>query len=715
MKQQHGRHLGDRKESRSTIHTHHHFLHHIKILSFCCCTRSTTQKKDYMRHASKIALSIVLLAGCIPATYADDCEKSNVVTTCFVQRSQGRDKTVQVVGTTDFTHLYDADCWYATLSITPEYTKSMHNRRKDICECLFGPVLQTNATGASCDECSIRIQGCGITGANRATNALAADNFYLPSDFDSTVRFTPAIRNIMVNFDLYVGLGTWFDCFENVYFRLYAPFTHSRWNLGMKETVLNTGAIEPSYGFGDFTPGSLSPSDLLDSFTEFASGCNAPKPTTGERYVGQTENNGNEPIYLPDPIQTVCFQPLKYSKLDPCERRRNGVADLRAEFGWDIFNCPDYHLGTNWQIAFPTGTHDCAEYLFMPRVGSGHWETGGGLSAHYTLWRSNEETCSLSIWLDANITHQFRRREERVFDLKNKPLSRYLLASKFRPLNNDNEVPSRNIGIVTRGAPQFYNEYAPVANLTKQTVRVSAAIHADVVAWLNATWCNWTIDLGYNFWARSCERIDCDDCPCDGLCGSTRALDGQTWGLKGTAHMFGFAPSDVSPVTGLVPNQAIGTSATQSNATLFGDNACITNPLDNSAIDNPAAPAVAGRLAGGTNLKPQPNSPGQTPTLNTSIPPIFLTQNDVDMSIRTRGLSHKVFGHVSYIFDRDCYTPFIGFGGFAEFAQNGGKDCPSTSTTASTSTKSKNCCDKTCIDCGVSQWGLWVKGGIFFN
>lgn len=631
---------------------------------------------------------------------ASSCSTS-AVTTCFVPRSHGRNKVIQVVGAADITHLYDNDCWYAAFAIAPEYSQAF--RQKDICHCLFGPVLTSNVvTGTSTtfttscpsrckdNDCIIRIQGCGTAADQRVNNALAADNFYLPSDFDSEVRFSPRIRSFLLNFDLYVGLGDW-GCLSGLYARFYGPFEHTRWNLRMCEKINNAGTINPSYDFGVFTPGSLAPSDLLGSFSQYIVGCNAPAPTRG------TISGGPEEFEFTIPCPPfVTFQPLQAGRISRCEITKNGFADLRAEFGWNFFNCEDYHLGLNFQVSAPTSCRrNCADFLFAPHIGSGHWEVGGGLTGHYTFWRSECEDFNIGFYLDANITHLLSRCEERVFDLKNKPLSRYLLASKFIPTNS--MIANANL-IGTTGSAnfQFAHEFAPVANITRQNVKVSAAVQADLVAWFNVSWCNFGLDVGYNFWARSCEKIRCN-AKCNKRCPT--GLDGRTWGLKGTARMFGFASSDDE---GFESFESVGLSATQSLVTING---CITNPNTNTAIDNPEI-AEAG-FPGTIVLNNVPGIGGVP--VNTSIQPVLLTQNDVDLCSSTRGISHKVFGHLNYSLDWDCWQPFIGVGGSAEFAQHHrNKNCQ-PNTVVATSNK------KNCIDCALSEWSVWIKGGISFN
>ena len=112
----------------------------------------------------------------------------------------------------------------------------------------------------------------------------------------------------------------------------------------------------------------------------------------------------------------------------------------------------------------------------------------------------------------------------------------------------------------------------------------------------------------------------------------------------------------------------------------------------------------------------------------TSRDPVILSIADIDIEgSQTKGLSNKIFTHFSYAWlDNEDWTPYIGIGAEIEFAQQNG-DCnkPSCNTNpcAANSCSGGSCfttsgcstCDTDCMRCGISQWGVWIKGGISFN
>ena len=87
-------------------------------------------------------------------------------------------------------------------------------------------------------------------------------------------------------------------------------------------------------------------------------------------------------------------------------------------------------------------------------------------------------------------------------------------------------------GDVTPSA-QFQSAFTTVANLTTFNVNVKIAAQADLVAMFNYSRGAHSLDVGYNFWGRSCEKI-CKRC--------ASPLDsGNTWALKGDAFVYGYA------------------------------------------------------------------------------------------------------------------------------------------------------------------------------
>jgi hypothetical protein len=600
----------------------------------------------------------------------------------FVQwRSQSRNVPRKLVGTTSHhVYLHDMESFYGTFNITPQYDQTFNG--DDIAEVFFGSSLTGAPATNNCNSGSNN--GCNnnalvISGSlvpNRAPFEWMAENFYLPRDFKSTITFSPKLRDFLVDFYLYVGLDEWV---KGMYFRIYGPVVNNKATLEPCETIDQAGTI--GYAPGFFSPNEVPTDILLPSALAFFS--------------------GRTTVIVPG----ITVDPLLKSKITDCKESITGFADLRGEFGWNYLH-EDYHVGFNIQAAAPTGSRPHGEFLFEPYVGNGkHWELGLGLSAHWTMWRSQDDEQHLDFVFEADVTHLFNASQQRVFDLVGKPNSRYMLAEKMnlKPTQHlfGNTEPDRDgTGTVTQASSQFNNEYSPVANFSTRHVNVSVGVQGDIVAMLNYTYHGFSFDLGYNYWGMSHEDIDLTDCD------NTPAFPENTWALKGDAQTFGFAmvgsEAKAIPLSG---TEMGGTSTSGLGATIHqGTNIPATNITD--AITNPAVDnAQFAQTGNGGPLGNSNIDAGMIggPQIQTSIQPVFISITDLNIEgAETRGSSNKIFSHFSYTWiDREDWIPYLGIGFDAEFGNVGGRD-------------NSDSCDNG-ISAALSEWAVFIKGGVSFD
>lgn len=597
-------------------------------------------------------------------------------------RSQSINDARELVGWQTQINKADMCQTYGSFSITPEYTRSFNSSR--IAQALFCDALTENC----CNRTSLKIQGSKVS--DRNPKALMAENFYLPTDYDSIVTVNPKIDNFLVDFNMYLGLD---GLKEGLFFRIHAPVVYTGWQLNYDETIVNAGtnAYDPGYFTSIVTnietnPQGLPRTAMLNNFVEYASdGLSIDSAIGG--------------------FATTTFNPLESARWSHCRKTLTGLADLRMQLGWNILSCPNYHLGFSIQAAAPTGNRPLGQFLFEPIVGNGHhWELGGGMTFHTNICQNCQESCSWDLYLDANITHLFKARQCRTFDLCGKPLSRYMLASKFGNTTPTNLEASVN-GAYAIPSAQFANQFTPVANITTIPVNVSAAVQSDIVLKLAWTHCNFQWDLGYNFWARSCEKISRYTGPC-----CYEKFPSYTYALKGNAFVYGFQRNEA----GVNPD-GIPLSATQSNATIFGS---IANPgSDNSTIDNPFPAYISVEQDHNQLVTTEAGSTVWT-QVNTSYNPVFIKEEDIDLaSGQQRGISNKLFTHLGYTWtDHGEWIPFIGIGGEVEWGRRNHKsDCQDSCKQSDKCCKRKICYDTCCQDFALSQWGVWVKGGVSFN
>lgn len=597
----------------------------------------------------------------------------------------------------DQVHKFDMDERYGNFSVAIGGERTF--RPSAMAKCLFGNLLTSNPNNSDLgcnnkcdDECStILVQGSTV--ADRSSNAILADYFYLPTDFSSTLSFKPQISSFFVDFNYYMGLDSWW---KGGYLRLYTPFVHTRRTLHMTENVIDDGT--QGYPAGYFDSVATPVEELLPNATAFLSGGSVTTDNITGHGLCFGKIRGDFDCNSQIPFERGC---------DGDSRTKNGLADLRAELGWNFWQNEDYHFGLNLQAAAPTGTRPKAKFLFDAVVGNGkHWELGGGATGHYTFWRGCDESRHFSINMDLSVLHLFGAKQQRVFDLAGKPLSRYMLAAKFRPATASDTLAGG--APVDAGGTKanfiFANEFTPVANLTTQDVKVSVGAQVDFNLWFNFSASRFSADFGYNLWYSGCERINClnDECPLQNCCDVE--FENNTWAVKGDEYVFGFHRADLTP-------QAL--SASDSTATILGGTAQPVFPeINNEGVDNPL-PAFAGTDIGSLV------SGNDDVTINTSIQTKFINANDLGAAIssamRSRQLSNKVWGYVQYTWDREeGYVPYLGIGASGEF---GGRGCDEKCNDVANNNTTANCnsnCETSCIKCTPSQWSVWGKLGFTF-
>jgi len=575
------------------------------------------------------------------------------VATSFNTRSISRNAARDLAGWINYINKDSSEnTVYGAISVTPEYNQTF--QPNTITRTLFGD----NLIGKNCAQ---HLKVSGSQTENRGPQDLLADYFYLASDFESNVYFKPIIDNTILDFGFYLGLDAWR---KGLYFWIHAPFAHTRWDININEYIINSGINNAPAGY--YTPNELDSNLLLDSFTNFVNGIS----------VQNTQN--------------IAFEELKFAKMSSERLIKSRMAEIRTGIGWNFLIADNYHAGINGQLAAPTGLRPDAEFLFEPLVGNGHfWELGIGLNAQYIFWRNEDETARCSFYTDINITHLFRTRQARSFDLtKAGTLSRYMLTTEMTS-------PAVNLQGANGDIPlaQFNDTFVPLANITTLDVEVSITIQADIVVMFNATKNNWSFDFGYNYWGRSADNITLRD---------NESFEEKVFALKGDAHVFGFLPNSTN---------SVALSATQDKATIHqGKNLPALGSTDpiiiNNAAKNPSIdfPQPAQTTTPAENLLYIQNGTNIANNfINTSVPPIFITRNDLNFKgAETGGSSSKLFTHISYTWnDKVEWQPYLGLGGEIEWGHHTKQNCTP--------------CDNHIAQCSTSQWGIWVKTGVTFN
>jgi len=679
-------------------------------------------------------------------------------------RSQGAHLEREMSGWVPHTHL-DVGHTYGTVALLTNYSKSFYSHR--LTEYLFGSDL----VGCDSNCRSINISGSGVAGRNNSKDWLA-DYFGLPRDYQSTISFAPRIESTNVQFQSFFG----FECPRrgNFFLKVDLPIVYTKWNLHMIENIGNAGSAnyQPGYFNGCITLGSSNPGtvttypnaygvargNLVNSFSAYA--CSKAVPNLGTSggtcsLPQQTSTTATTLATVTAP--GVTFDPLIHAQLacPGCNSlTKVGIADIHITFGWNAWQRDLDHVGFGLYVVIPTGNRPEGVYAFEPILGNGrHWELGFHFTSRGQLWSTEDEKQKLFLSVDSTISHLFGAKQKRTFDLVGKPNSRYMLAEKMQSTvtNLGGNATPGTLDPATVLTAQFAGEFNPVANLTTLPVSVSMGIQADTVFMLSYQHGDFIWDLGYNLWVRSCEKIKLK-------CENNNPLaDGKTWALKGDAQVYGYVGQTAS--TTLTPG-IIPLSATQSNATIHGGTNGYTgidpysgslslNPIQNPGVDNPLY-AITTALSPNTFIADNPNISGvditnpfttgqtfQSRQVQTSVNPLFLSTSSIDINAaRTKGLSNTLFTNIMYTWvgRRDHCDPYIGGGVEGEFHARAKQQCKSKSSCCSSSSISTTCCKKSCCNsprsssssscspscggcnyAGLSQWSVWIKGGVSFD
>jgi hypothetical protein len=656
-----------------------------------------------MNHMLKRFFSLVLLVS--PALVIADSSSTSSTHAYFSIRSQSVNAALELAGWQTHINLYDRDCFYWSFYIAPEYKQSFNPR--GIANFLFGPDLVTTATtvvtsavppftstSSASNTSALVISGSGVgipvsglltTPISRGVHDWLADYFGLPQDFQSVVTFSPRITNALADFNVYLGLDEWAT---GLYFRIHAPVVHTRWELRAAENVINPGTF--SYTPGYMAPTGVPNSSLRHSFLSALDGTYTFGDMTDPLKFGKIATSST--------TTGTGTQSSRQSK--------TRLSDIEAALGWNFWQCEDYHLGVQIRGSAPTGTRPNGEYLFEPTIGNGHhWMLGGGISSHAILWRGCDEDRYFGVWMDVNIEHLFKTRQTRSFDFVGKPNSRYVLLEEFTSAVSQGLVSGTTAGVASTVTPLMPNgatapsaQYAgilhPAINITTLDVNVSIAVQTDFVLKFAYISGGFQADLGYNLWARSGEKFSPTTDP---------IITEKKYAIKGDAQIYGFSTGSTGAANAV--NAPVRLSATENSATINGgtnfvNGVTLATGQLNLNVDN------AQFAFDGPNLQNYLSFTTPTPLGNASVniktsnPPIFVKSTDIDLSDTPSALTHKVFGHIGYNWeDCDDWVPFLGIGAEGEFNGKGGN--------GNNGTNNRNA--------SLSQWGVWVKGGISFN
>ena len=419
----------------------------------------------------------------------DDCNTSfncpkSVGNVCgthihFSARPQDSNVARRMVAVEDKIHRYGAEEFNGVVSVGLQYQQTFKPGK--LARYLFGKESLT--FGPSCDGTY------DIYGTNIGTTA------------SGRISFAPRIRNFIADIDFWLGLDE-FIC--GSWFRVTAPVNWTQWDLRPCQSLDNPTATPVP-----FAPGTVA---FADAGTQTSFG-GALAGLTGAPFgIAPRADCG-----------VLCCNGKTHD---------TAVAGLHFDLGYDFIRRECSHVGASLHVVAPTGTRQRDglndHCLFRAVSGAQHsWQIGATVNAAYLAWENCDGDQRLGIYFDSTITHLFKAKQRRLFNLKNRdgstnPLSYLLLLKKFN---------------ASTGAVEGLQR---AANALCCDIRVGARVMADLALMVQYDCGCFSAAVGYNFWGRSREQGSFrkrknNDCATS--CGDRCTITANTLGIKGNTSV----------------------------------------------------------------------------------------------------------------------------------------------------------------------------------
>ena len=171
-----------------------------------------------------------------------------------------------------------------------------------------------------------------------------------------------------------------------------------------------------------------------------------------------------------------------FGKWSTTTLKKSGIDDISIKLG-NTFHVSCGHADLYGLLFVPTGKGTKALNLFEPLVGSNHVGIGAGLNADLISYQYDDTKVDLMI--DFRYAYFLKHTEVRSFDLFNGDLSRYLLVVQ----------------------PDSTNQALPGINFFTKEVEVTPRSMFEFWTGLHFSHCNFHVEIGYDFWLRSKEKI----------------------------------------------------------------------------------------------------------------------------------------------------------------------------------------------------------------
>lgn len=198
----------------------------------------------------------------------------------------------------------------------------------------------------------------------------------------------------------------------------------------------------------------------------------------------------NKLEFLGDAIALEKFSNRNFShaKFPTCKKSDIRLSNIRFLLGTEYLNKTDLKIVTGMGVSFPTAEAAGTGCLFEPVHGFNNHFT---LVAHgifqFPILKKENGNSSICYFLEFENNFLARTHQNRVFDLKDKPYSRYM---KLLDAKTNTTIPAMNVTTV-RSRVEPFNIF-------------------DMATGLRAQYPCGTIEIGYSLWAHGSEEITLD-------------------------------------------------------------------------------------------------------------------------------------------------------------------------------------------------------------
>lgn len=202
--------------------------------------------------------------------------------------------------------------------------------------------------------------------------------------------------------------------------------------------------------------------------------------------------SGGDQTAVPGSPNGSVFQGLEFGIINGKQTSLFRFGDVDISYGYNFLANDHSHVGIGLRLSAPLGNKPTSLYMLEPIWGNGgHWGVGGEIIAHTIIWQGHNEN-DIQFWFDAQAMHLFKAMQHRSFDLiVNGPGSKYLLV---KDCGTDGATPQQLI--------------QPFINLSTLPVFSTIGIAYDAAAFVQLSYGNWQVGVGYNFAGKSSENLE---------------------------------------------------------------------------------------------------------------------------------------------------------------------------------------------------------------